>query len=152
MDSIDIKFIIFISATFATFVTSVMGEKQNDRLRNGSFGAVAGSSVGGISALLKSQNELIIFGFAGSAAGAFLGWFTYLLSFMASKEWGQRLLIYHVGGIKSVLEQIKDNDEKLIKDAIDKWRQSFSTLMTKHSSAISLIEIGDNNFPTFKTP
>src|SRR6266568_3447185 len=67
-----------ISALLATFVASVMADEQNERLKNGTFGAIAGSSIGGIAALLTSQHALLITGFLGSAIGGFFGWLAIL--------------------------------------------------------------------------
>jgi hypothetical protein len=64
---------VFLSAFLAVLVASIMSDEQNDRLRNGTFGAIAGSSIGGLAALLTSQPTLLILGFLGSTAGALVG-------------------------------------------------------------------------------
>lgn len=45
----EISTCVFFGALFTTFVSSVMADEQIIRLRNGSFGAIAGSAVGGFS-------------------------------------------------------------------------------------------------------
>lgn len=49
--------LVFLSAFLATFIGSVMADEQTDRLRNSSFGAVAGTAVGGLAALLTKQQD-----------------------------------------------------------------------------------------------
>jgi hypothetical protein len=45
------------SAFLATFVASVMADEQNDRLRQGTFGAIAGASVGGLASIIRRSNN-----------------------------------------------------------------------------------------------
>ncbi|MGF1611487.1 MAG: hypothetical protein ACFCUQ_18940 [Kiloniellales bacterium] len=132
------------SGALATFVASVMAEEQNDRLRNGTLGAVAGSSIGGLAALLKDSPELLIVGAFGSAVGAFLGWLVYLLlSFIASTERGRPIFEYHVGGLKGVREQLRLDNKELVLKALDQWKQSFGGLVSKQKTDLLNTENGD---------
>lgn len=50
--------LVFYTSLMATFLASVMAEEQHQRLINGTFGAVAGSSLGGLAALITDQKDL----------------------------------------------------------------------------------------------
>jgi hypothetical protein len=114
-----------------------MAEEQNERLRNGTFGAVAGSSVGGLAALLQNDTQLLLLGVFGSAVGAFLGWLVYLLlSLVASSQWGRRLLHYHVRGLGGVRQQLEEDDQRLVLSALDEWAQSFRRLVEQQRVAV----------------
>src|SRR5437899_3628250 len=87
------------SAFLATFVASVMADEQNDRLRQGTFGAIAGASVGGLAAIMQKDGNLLLVGVFGSACGGIVGWIVYLgLSGLASRKWARTLIEYHVSG------------------------------------------------------
>lgn len=132
------------SGALATFVASVMGGEQTERLRNSSFGAVAGTSVGGLAALLKDEPELLVVGAFGSTLGAFLGWLVYLLlSFIASTERGRPLFEYLVAGLKGVSEQLKLDNKQLVLKALSEWTQSFGRMIDKQKLDLLSIEFGD---------
>src|ERR1035441_10839678 len=58
---------VFWGALIVTFVASVMGKDQEQRLEQGKFGLAAGTSLGGLSALIKGQQpQLLVVGFVGS--------------------------------------------------------------------------------------
>jgi len=61
------------SAFLATFVASVMADEQNDRLRQGTFGAIAGTTVGGLASIMQKDGTLLLIGVFGSACGAIVG-------------------------------------------------------------------------------
>src|SRR5438105_15055569 len=91
--------LVGLSAFLMTFVASVMADEQNERLRQGSFGAIAGSAVGGLAAVMQKEPNLLLLGVFGSACGAIVGWVVYLtLSLLASFSWCRRLIEYHLGG------------------------------------------------------
>ena len=48
--------LVGLSAFLATFVASVMADEQNDRLRQGTFGAIAGGAVGGFAAIIQKES------------------------------------------------------------------------------------------------
>src|ERR1051326_8318409 len=78
------RLLVAFSAFLATFIASVMADDQEIRLRNGTFGAIAGASVGGFAALLTDDKSLLLVGIFGSSCGAILGWSASLcLSFLA---------------------------------------------------------------------
>ena len=52
-----LRMLVFAGAALGTLVASVMAEEQNQRLRNGAFGTVAGGFVGALMALLTKQDE-----------------------------------------------------------------------------------------------
>jgi hypothetical protein len=57
---IPFSYVIFWAGAVATFVASVMAEEQDKRLRQGTFGAIAGSSMGGIAALIVSFRQVCV--------------------------------------------------------------------------------------------
>src|SRR5256885_9333249 len=75
----DIAHGVFWGSLLVTFVASVMGKDQQQRLDQGKFGLAAGTSLGGLSGLLKNQPDLVVVGFVGSAVGGLFGWLFYLL-------------------------------------------------------------------------
>lgn len=127
---LSLEFLVGASAALATFVASVMGDEQEQRLRNGTFGAIAGSSMGGFAALLKNQPELLLVGVLGSTSGAFLGWLVYLgLSLIAATKIGRRMLAYQLGGLRAVLNELKlDTIEEQMR-ALQSWGDSFRRLV-----------------------
>ena len=95
--------LVGLSAFLATFVASVMADEQNDRLRQGTFGAIAGGAVGGFAAIIQKDGTLLLVGVFGSASGAIVGWIVYLgLSVLASRKWARTLIEYQVTGLKGV--------------------------------------------------
>ncbi len=131
----------------ATFVASVMGDEQNERLKNGTFGAVAGTSIGGLAGLMKGQSELLVVGFLGSVIGAFAGWLTYLLlSLLASLRIGRRLLEYHGGGLKGVREQLKLDEEQMLLSALGAWRQNFSRMILEEKQRLRAVPTVANDY------
>jgi hypothetical protein len=65
--------LVAVGSALATFVVSVMGDEQDQRLKNGTFGAVAGTSIGGLAGLMTKQADLLVVGFFGSVVGALNG-------------------------------------------------------------------------------
>lgn len=148
------KLLVGISAFLATFIASVMASDQDARLKKGTFGAIAGSGVGGLAALLNNDTGLLLVGIFGSSCGAILGYFGYLgLSFLAATGVGRRLLEYQVGGLSAVREHlisdaIKENNQILI-PALNEWRQDFSRALDKQIKEInSYYHNNKNNIET----
>jgi hypothetical protein len=125
------------SAFLATFVASVMADEQNDRLRQGTFGAIAGASVGGLAAIMQKDPALLLVGVFGSACGAVVGWVVYLgLSAMASRKWARTLIEYHVSGLKGVRTRIDLEDRNLLLKALTVWSQNFRGMVLRESQII----------------
>jgi len=123
--------LVFLSAFLATFIASVMADDQNDRLRNGSFGAIAGSGLGGLAALLTKQQELLLIGVFGSACGATTGWLAYLgLSYMARTSSGRRLVDYHVSGLRGVRERLDFDEKDRLLKSLNKWSTNFGRMVS----------------------
>lgn len=125
------------SAFLATFVASVMADEQNDRLRQGTFGAIAGASVGGLAAIMQKDATLLLIGVFGSACGAIVGWIVYLgLSALASWKWAQYLVEYHVSGLKGVRTRIDLQDRNLLLKALTVWNQNFRGMVLRETQVI----------------
>jgi len=139
--------LVFLSALLATFIGSVMADEQSDRLRNGTFGAIAGSSVGGLAALLTKNQDLLLIGVFGSATGAIAGWLAYLaLSVIASNKTGRRVLEYHVSGLKGVREQLKIDERNLLLAALSVWSANFSRMIAREREFILRGAIAERNY------
>jgi hypothetical protein len=125
------------SAFLATFVASVMADEQNARLRQGTFGAIAGASVGGLAAIMQKEGDLLLVGVFGSACGALFGWIVYLgLSLVASTRWGRRLVEYLVSGLAGVRARIDLEDRNLLLKALTVWSQNFRGMVLRESQII----------------
>lgn len=129
--------LVGLSAFLVTFVASVMADEQNERLRQGSFGAIAGTAVGGLAAVMEQKPDLLLLGVFGSACGAIVGWIVYLaLSLLASFRWCRRLIEYHVSGLKGVREQIGLAERELLLSALTTWSQSFRGMVLRETTYI----------------
>jgi hypothetical protein len=125
------------SAFLATFVASVMADEQNDRLRQGTFGAIAGTAVGGLASIMQKDGGLLLMGFFGSACGAIVGWIVYLgLSMLASRKWARSLIEYHVSGLKGVRTRIDLEDRNLLLKALNVWSQNFRGMVLREIQVI----------------
>src|SRR5436309_8828151 len=124
--------LVWLTAFMATFIASVMADDQHDRLRQGTFGAIAGTTVGGFGAVVNKEPSLLLIGAFGSAAGAIVGWVVYLgLSILASRQWARRLIEYHVGGLKGVRERISLDERNLLLAALNVWSQNFRGMVLR---------------------
>ena len=129
--------LVALSAFLATFVASVMADEQNERLKQGSFGAIAGSALGGLAAVMQKDSNLLLVGVFGSAVGAVVAWVVYLaLSLLASSQWGRQLVEYHVSGLKGVRQQIELGDRNLLLSALTTWSQSFRGMVLRETTYI----------------
>lgn len=124
------RLLVAFSAFLATFIASVMADDQEIRLRNGTFGAIAGASVGGFAALLVDDKSLLLVGIFGSSCGAILGWLAYLcLSFLAATAVGRPLLEYQFGGLRAVRDKLDVDDKVKLGQALILWSQNFSRVV-----------------------
>jgi hypothetical protein len=129
--------LVGLSAFLATFIASVMADEQNDRLRQGTFGAIAGTSVGGLAAVIQKEPNLLLIGVFGSAVGAVVGWVVYLgLSILASRKWARRLIEYHVSGLKGVRDRIEIDDKNLLLNALNVWSQNYRGMVLRETTFI----------------
>jgi len=132
---------VFSGSLLATFVASVMGDEQNERLKNGTFGALAGTSIGALAGLMKGQQDLLVVGFLGSVIGAFLGWLVYLLlALIANSPKLRGILEFQVAGLKGVRERLNLDDQQRLLSALGAWRENFSRMMTDEKNR--LLKIG----------
>ena len=126
--------LVGLSAFLATFVASVMADEQNDRLRQGTFGAIAGASVGGLAAIMQKDGTLLLIGVFGSACGAIVGWVVYLgLSILASQRWARTLIEYQVSGLKGVRTRVDLEDQHLLLRALNVWSQNFRGMVLRET-------------------
>jgi len=129
--------LVGLSAFLATFVASVMADDQNERLKQGTFGAIAGTVVGGLAAVIDKQSMLLLIGIFGSAAGAIVGWIVYLgLSVLASRPWGRRLVEYQMTGLKGVRAQLDLEERDTLLRALNVWSQSFRGMVLRETHVI----------------
>lgn len=131
--------LVGLSAFLATFVASVMADEQSHRLKQGTFGALAGTAVGGLAAVIDKQPTLLLIGVFGSAAGAIVGWIVYLgLSALAGQRWrwARRLIEYHVTGLKGVRDQLHLDERNQILSALNIWSQNFRGMVLRETHVI----------------
>jgi hypothetical protein len=129
--------LVGLSAFLATFVASVMADEQNDRLKQGTFGAIAGTSMGGLAAIMQKDATLLLVAVFGAASGALIGWIVYLgLSVLASRKWARTLIEYHVSGLKGVRTRIDLEDERKILRALNVWSHNFRGMVLRETQVI----------------
>lgn len=129
--------LVGLSAFLATFIASVMADEQSDRLKQGTFGAIAGTAVGGLAAVMNNKPDLLLIGIFGSAAGAIVGWIVYLgLSILASRTWARRLIEYHVTGLKGVREKLNLDEKNQLLTALNVWSQNFRGMVLRETHVI----------------
>jgi hypothetical protein len=134
---IPFSYLIFWSGAVATFVASVMAEEQDKRLRQGTFGAIAGSSMGAIAALITKQEQLLVIGFFGSSMGGLAGWLiSILLSLAARTATGRTMLDYQIGGWKAVRDTLYLNDKGQLLGAMRQWIQNFIRQINRQKKVI----------------
>lgn len=138
---------VFLGSLLATFVASVMGEEQNERLKNGTFGALAGTSIGALAGLMKGQQDLLVVGFLGSVVGAFLGWLEYLvLAWIAKTPKWRGILEFQVAGLKGVRERLNLDDQQRLLSALGAWRENFSRMiMDEKNHLLNIVSTGNFN-------
>lgn len=129
----DYTILVFLGAAVATFVASVMAEEQSTRIKNGAFGALAGSAVGGLAAIFAKDEMLLVVGFVGSAVGALLGWFAAVMLCLWASEFkvGRDVLTYLTGGFKGVREKLEFEADQPLLDALNSWSQDFARKMNR---------------------
>ncbi len=124
-------------AALGTFVASVMADDQAQRLRNGTFGAIAGASLGGAAALFANNKLLVLYGVFGSAIGASAAWLVYLiLAFVARKPAGRRMLEYHIRGLAGVHDQLIADENSRLREALDLWGANFARTIDRERDTL----------------
>jgi hypothetical protein len=119
-----------------TFVASVMGKDQQQRLEQGKFGLAAGTSLGALSGLLEKQPNLVVVGFVGSAFGGLLGWLFYLIlafSVMRSPKL-KNLIVFQTGGLEGFQRQLDLQSKETLRAGFGQWTEKFSRLMSDSKS------------------
>lgn len=119
-----------------TFVASVMGKDQQQRLEQGKFGLAAGTSLGALSGLLEKQPNLVVVGFVGSALGGLLGWLFYLfLAFSVMRRPKlKNLVVFQTGGLEGLQKQLDLQSKENLRAGFDAWTEKFSRLMSDSKS------------------
>lgn len=133
-----LAWLVGIGAAASTFVASLMADEQEQRLRNGVFGTVAGGAAGGLMALITKQDALLVIGLLGSAMGGLLGWLVSLaLSWWAATSpTGRTVLEYQVGGWKGVRDRLNIEETQPLLSALGKWGQNFVRMVTRQKEEI----------------
>jgi hypothetical protein len=135
--SANLELCVGFGALLATFLASVMADDQEQRLKNGTFGAIAGSAIGGIAAMLNNQPALLVTGFLGSSVGGFLGWIAFLvLSRSVGKPGGRNWLEYYVGGFQGLRDKLNLDDQQVLLSALDAWILDFSRMLSKQKHCL----------------
>ena len=119
-----------------------MADEQNQRLRNGAFGTVAGGFVGALMALLTKQDDLVVIGFVGSTVGALFGWLiSLLLSFIAATtQVGRTVLEYQIGGWQAVRDRLSLEEREPLLKALKRWSQNYARVMNRQTERLKGME------------
>ncbi|MFL5385656.1 MAG: hypothetical protein ACJ8GN_24325 [Longimicrobiaceae bacterium] len=135
----DLAELVFWSAALATFIGSVMAQEQSEKLRNGTFGAVAGVSVGSFAALMnRGEARFVLVGLFGSAVGALAGWVFYLgLTVLATRPSGRRMVEYLYGGVPAVRASLQLSDREHLSEGLAEWCQNFRRVIDLEIAAMS---------------
>jgi hypothetical protein len=128
----DIAHGVFWGALLVTFVASVMGKDQQQRLDQGKFGLAAGTSLGGLSGLLKNQPDLVVVGFVGSAVGGLFGWLFYLiLAYQVVRSPRlESLVVFQAGGLEGLQKQLDVKSKENLRAGFGLWSEKFSRLVS----------------------
>lgn len=144
-----LNWLLILGSALATFVASVMADEQSERLKNGAFGAVAGTSIGGLAGLMKNQPDLVILGFFGSVVGACAGWVVYFaMSWLASNPKYRTVLDFLTGGLKAVKESLYVDSPATLIPALKVWCDDFSAMARKEKNQVLSIP-QDGNWARF---
>lgn len=88
-----------ITSGAATFVGFVAADEQQQRVKNGTFGALAGTSLGAVGAIANKSPDMLLWAAFGASIGAVAGWVVHLgLCMFAATPSGRRVLEYVSGG------------------------------------------------------
>jgi hypothetical protein len=132
---------VFWGAAISTFVAAVMAEKEQTRLRNGAYGAAFGSAIGAMAGAFESQPTYVVVGFLGSAIGGVGGWLVHLVVSVSASSWPRfrSVLAYQVGGVESVKQQIEQDEERLLTNALREWRDGLVRSLNAEKSSLTAI-------------
>ena len=131
---------VFWGSLLVTFVASVMGKDQQQRLDQGKFGLAAGTSLGGLSGLIEKQPNLLVVGFVGSAVGGLLGWLFYLVlaSLVVRFSKLKSLVIFQTGGLEELQKQLDIQSKDNLRSGFKDWTEKFSRMMSHAQTALVL--------------
>src|SRR5580698_1407730 len=134
----DVAHGVFWGSLLVTFVASVMGKDQQQRLDQGKFGLAAGTSLGGLSGLIKNQPELVVVGFVGSAVGGLFGWLFYLLlaCWVVRSPNLKSLVVFQSGGLEGLQKQLDVNSKENLRAGFGIWSEKFSRMIASEQSAL----------------
>jgi hypothetical protein len=134
---------VFWGSLLVTFVASVMGKDQQERLSQGKFGLAAGTSLGGLAGLMTAQPSQVVVGFVGSAVGGLLGWaFYFVLAWRithARPERGKQmqcLLIFQVQGLEGLRDALDLQSKVTLESGFAVWGEKFSQLVAWEKNAL----------------
>jgi len=129
---------VFWGSLIVTFVASVMGKDQQQRLDQGKFGLAAGTSLGGLSGLIEKQPSLLVVGFVGSAVGGLLGWLFYLVlaSLLVRFPKCESLVTFQTGGLEALQKQLDLKSKENLRIGFSLWTDRFSLMMADGRSIL----------------
>ncbi len=129
---------VFWGSLLITFVASVMGKDQQQRLEQGKFGLAAGTSLGGLSALLKDQKELLVVGFVGSAIGGLLGWLYYLAlaSLLVRSPKLGSLVFFQIGGLEGLQKKLDVESKQNLRAGFHSWSEKLSRMIAEMGGSL----------------
>jgi len=132
---------VFWGSLLVTFVASVMGKDQQQRLDQGKFGLAAGTSLGGLSGLIEKQPGLLVVGFVGSAVGGLLGWLFYLglAWWVVHQPQLKTLVVFQTGGLEQLQKQLDVSSKENLKRGFEGWTEKFSRMMAADQAGLVML-------------
>jgi hypothetical protein len=142
--TLDISHGVFWGSLLVTFVASVMGKDQEQRLSQGKFGLAAGTTLGGLSGLLEKQPELVVVGFVGSAVGGLAGWVFYLLlaSLVVRFPQLKSLVVFQAGGLEVLQKHLDVASKENLRLGFDAWTEKFSRMISDAKDSLACADQG----------
>jgi hypothetical protein len=133
-----------ITSGCATFVGFVAADEQQQRVKNGTFGALAGTSLGAVGAIANKTPDMLLWAAFGASVGAVLGWIVHLgLCMFAASPSGRRVLEYVNGGLSSVKARLDRDDTELLLKTLETWTKSFGAQIARQAAAVGKMERSD---------
>ena len=132
---------VFWGSLLVTFVASVMGKDQQQRLDQGKFGLAAGTSLGGLSGLIDKQSGLLSGRFRGfrSWEACWVGfitcsWHLWWWAFQSWKALSNSRLAAWRGYRSSWMSGLR----RTLRAGFDAWTEKFSRMMADAKGDLSV--------------
>ena len=125
-----IEEIIFFAALFAGFLSTVLSEKQNQKLKNGGYATIITAGLSSFVSLSQEGNNenIVLFSLFGSTTGALLGWiFFFIIAIYSSVKYQGPLPFIELitQGLEGLRDQIIQKESERNCKELDNWLNKF---------------------------